>query len=359
MYQVMVVDDSEVVLQELRRSKCWRDTPDFVVNYEARNGYEALQKLADTPVDLVITDIRMPKVNGLELLQKIKERELAEAVVILSEYQEFSYARQGMVLGAFDYLVKPVAEADLIRCLTRVAGHLNKTAFRQTRMQQLEEQAVKSSRAEYLEVEIDKFVMEVTARNPQAQTTAADLILFLNKTIDRHQASGIIHQMTNKIVSRLKQAYPWIDNFIPLEPGRLGFFKIHDPERLVEAFTAWIAMIMGKLDRLMVEYGNNILAKEVCGYVLNHIDRKLTIQSVADALFVHRSYLSMIFRQQTGIKLNEYLHIVKLERAQKLLAEGGLLNYQIAGELGFKDVIYFGQIFKKYTGMSPSKYKQL
>jgi two-component system response regulator YesN len=104
MYKVMLVEDSEVMLKEIRRLKCWRDAPDFVVSYEARNGCEALQQLTGTPIDLVITDIRMPKVNGLELLQKIKERELAKAVVILSEYREFNYARRGMVLGAFDYL---------------------------------------------------------------------------------------------------------------------------------------------------------------------------------------------------------------------------------------------------------------
>jgi two-component system response regulator YesN len=104
MYKVMLVEDSEVMLKEIRRLKCWRDAPDFVVSYEARNGCEALQQLTGTLIDLVITDIRMPKVNGLELLQKIKERELAKAVVILSEYREFNYARQGMVLGAFDYL---------------------------------------------------------------------------------------------------------------------------------------------------------------------------------------------------------------------------------------------------------------
>jgi two-component system response regulator YesN len=360
MYHVMLVDDSEVELKEIRRLACWRENAAFVVSCEARNGYEALQQLTESPVDLVITDIRMPKINGLELIQKIKERALAKTVVILSEYREFSYARQGMVLGAFDYLVKPVSAIDLVKLLTRVDRYLTEIAARQSKLQFLEQYAVYSynNGTEFLNFETAKLKTEVVALNLQAAVTARKLILNLAVIMDLTRVIAVIEKITVEIIAQLERAYPWIGQFIDLESvSRFSYFQIEETERLAEVFVGLITTLIGKINKLKLGDGRNQLVEQACCYVLDHIDQHLTIQRLAETLFIHRSYLSEIFKRQTGVKLNDYLHIVKLERAKKLLVEGRLLNYQIAGLLGFKDVMYFSRIFKKYTGMMPSEYK--
>jgi two-component system response regulator YesN len=113
-----------------------------------------------------------------------------------------------------------------------------------------------------------------------------------------------------------------------------------------------------KINKLKLGNGSNPIVEQTCSYVLEHITHNLKIKSLADAMFLHRSYLSEVFKLQTGMRLNEYIRRVKLERAKKLILDGQLLNYQVAGQLGFKDVEYFGRLFKKYTGMLPSEYKE-
>jgi two-component system response regulator YesN len=358
MYKLMLVDDSETTLKELRRLKIWGKSG-FMVSAVARNGYEALLKLAAAPVDLVITDIRMPKVNGLELLQKTMERGLAKTVVLLSEYQEFSYARQGMVWGAFDYLVKPVGEADLEKLLVRVARRLHEMAVKERKLRQLEEQVAKNIGADYLAFEVRKLTEYVVTRNLRAEGAARNLILILSEALDLRKIVIIVEKATVEIITALQQRYPWLVNFIDFKlVQRIDCTRIQNAVQLADAFAGLLVALIQKINKLKLGNGSNTIIEQTCSYVLEHVGHALAIKNIAEALFLHRSYLSEVFKRQTGVRLNEYIRLVKLERAKKMIADGQLLNYQIANQLGFKDVEYFSRLFKKYTGMLPSEYHE-
>lgn len=87
---------------------------------EAQNGYEGLKMIQDTECDIVITDIRMPKMDGLEMIEKAKKMGLECTFVILSGYADFEYARRGMRLGVKEYLLKPVMISDVKELLTKL-----------------------------------------------------------------------------------------------------------------------------------------------------------------------------------------------------------------------------------------------
>ncbi|MGD8400730.1 MAG: response regulator [Bacillota bacterium] len=358
MYRVMLVDDSEVGLRAIKRLTVWREAPNFKIGGEAGNGYEALQKLTETPVDLVITDIRMPKVNGLELLEKIVKRGLAKVVVLLSEYQEFSYARQGIVSGAFDYLAKPVNEADLKKLLQRVSGYLGEKAAQEEYLRQMETQLAEKASSFYPEFEV-KILAEYAARgNLHAEILARSLVQILHGTFDRMKVSFILQRAIAQIISIVEKQHPWAGFFINLQLlRRLDFAGSKNPEQLEDSLIDLVRELAVKIPRLYLKEGSNPIVKQACRYVLENVDTDLTTKSLAEALFLHRSYLSEVFKQQTGRCLGEYITMVKLERAKKLIKDGQLLSYQIAGKLGYKDVEYFSRIFKKYTGMPPSRYR--
>lgn len=124
MYRVMIVDDAEFMRRDIKRSKLWGDASGFVITEEANDGVEALEKISTNPVDLIITDIKMPNMDGLELLEEISKKRLCPYVVLLSEYTEFGYAREGIVNGAFDYIGKPMKDNELERLLSRVKKNI-------------------------------------------------------------------------------------------------------------------------------------------------------------------------------------------------------------------------------------------
>lgn len=112
MYNILVVDDREVFRRKLKRMPYWEEcNGKFRISGEASNGLEALEFLRKQKIDLVLTDIRMPMVDGISLLKQIKQENLCSCVILLSEYAEFSYAREGILNGAFDYIVKPIDNA--------------------------------------------------------------------------------------------------------------------------------------------------------------------------------------------------------------------------------------------------------
>jgi two-component system response regulator YesN len=125
MRKVIIVDDEPWILSGLKK----------MINFQAcgfepitaSSGYEALEYLQKDPlgVDLVITDINMPGMNGLELIKNIKEIRSDIEIVILSGYCEFEYARQGMRLGANDYVLKPVNIAEMEALLCRINNKLD------------------------------------------------------------------------------------------------------------------------------------------------------------------------------------------------------------------------------------------
>lgn len=126
MYNVLLVEDDTALRFIYSKMKTWSDCG-FKITKEAPNGKKALEILEYKSFDLIFTDIRMPFVDGIELLRKIKEKGDETPVVFASSYDEFEYARQGLVLGAFDYLLKPVEQKKLEEVLLRVKERIKET----------------------------------------------------------------------------------------------------------------------------------------------------------------------------------------------------------------------------------------
>lgn len=123
MYKVMLVEDDEAVRYVYSKMKSWGKYG-FEIVQEAENGAYALEKIKKNPVEVVITDIRMPFMDGISLMKNVIEKYPNILFVFISSYNEFEYAREGLRLGAVDYVIKPMSDDDLDKVLQRVTGFL-------------------------------------------------------------------------------------------------------------------------------------------------------------------------------------------------------------------------------------------
>lgn len=121
MIRIVIVED-EVRIRQGLGNLISKIDPDCRVVGEAENGYEGLKMIRDLTPDMVITDIRMPKMSGLEMVEKLREFHLDCRVVIISGYADFEYARKGISLGVSEYLLKPITIASVRELLKRMAG---------------------------------------------------------------------------------------------------------------------------------------------------------------------------------------------------------------------------------------------
>lgn len=115
MYNVMVVDDEPIVREAVVSQVPWEKHG--ITAAAASNAIEALEYLKGHEVDLMLVDIKMPVIDGIELLKRVQEQHLDVDFIILSGYADFCYAQQAMRQGARDYLLKPLDEATLLRAV--------------------------------------------------------------------------------------------------------------------------------------------------------------------------------------------------------------------------------------------------
>lgn len=124
MYKVLLVDDEVFVRKGLRNLIDW-EALGYSVAGEAENGEEALAAITETDPDLVITDIRMPVLDGLELIRCVKEEgKRNPTFIIVSGYHDFKYAQQALRYGVHDYVLKPIDEVELENTLQKLSSGL-------------------------------------------------------------------------------------------------------------------------------------------------------------------------------------------------------------------------------------------
>ena len=133
---VLIVDDEKFVREGLRYLIDWEQAGYTIIG-EAEDGNDALEKIRLLWPDLVLLDVRMPGMDGTEVMQKAREIGFSGQFIILSGFSDFDYARAAIQYGAADYIVKPVDEMQLLKVVTRVAGKIRESRNSEKMMHQV------------------------------------------------------------------------------------------------------------------------------------------------------------------------------------------------------------------------------
>ena len=124
MYSIMIVEDEELVRQGLTSLVNYEQFGMKVID-QAENGRIAWEKFQAQPADLLLTDINIPQMNGLDLAQLVREKAPSCHIIFLTGYDDFEFARKAIRLGADDYLLKPFSKADIEEMLGKVKNKLD------------------------------------------------------------------------------------------------------------------------------------------------------------------------------------------------------------------------------------------
>lgn len=126
MLKIMIVDDEAIIRTGLSKNIPW-ESHGFLISALAEDGEQALERIGKERPDVVITDIRMPFMNGLELASHIRDNFPQVKVIMLTGYEDFSYAREAIHLQTFDYILKPVNYELLLETVKRASSEIRRT----------------------------------------------------------------------------------------------------------------------------------------------------------------------------------------------------------------------------------------
>lgn len=124
MYRAFMCDDEMWILLSLKNLIDWQEEGFFICG-EATDGLKAWERIRNLQPDLIFSDIKMPGMDGIELVRKVREEGIGAEIIIISGYSEFQYAKAAMQYGCTDYLLKPIDEEELLDCIRRVRQRLD------------------------------------------------------------------------------------------------------------------------------------------------------------------------------------------------------------------------------------------
>lgn len=343
MYTVLLADDKEAFRRKIKRLPYWSSCGEkFKIAYEVQNGLEALECLKKHPVDVVVTDIRMPFVDGIELLKQIKAGGLCGCVILLSEFAEFSYAKEGILNGAFDYVVKPVDNDKIQETFERAYHYLTTL------------QDVKKLDLRQLDALVD-FLLAGNRENVMAYAA------HINGELVRAYSGRELAVRVNEILKYMEESIidkqPFWQYYLPMD----RLFKIDlereaqsQPEGLLDKK---IAVMLKQMSPFFVKSENSTV-RAVCRIALEGVEDRLNLRDIAGNLFVNPKYLGGLFKQHMGCSFSNYVTYLKMQRALLLLEDPEQRVQEIALRLGYNDVNYFSRLFKESVGVSPSAYRE-
>ncbi len=317
------------------RAAVWDELEQYAEVVTVRDGECAYQLLCERKFDLVLVNLMLAGLDGLELLRRIKKRNLCPLVVLTSEYPDFRYAQQGIIYGAFDYLLRPVTKEQLMELILRAEQMLWKHEYKDQH-------------------ECNGLVQAVGS---EAMAKRYDMLVeqFAREQNDVIQLDIRIRRMYETVIRQTFADLPWLERFAYIEDyDSIDWIRTSNPamvrdlcRRKLLAFSDLVADLYPRTD--------NKTLRNYLNYILLHIDDGFRQKDIADAFYISSTALSELFHYELGYAYREYVLKVKMRRAEYLMLHSDMKIYEISALLGYKDVNYFSRMFKRRYGIPLSQ----
>lgn len=303
----------------------------------------ALEKLKEKPCDLIIEDMESGKDNGANLLSICKKEGLCNCVIIIDKKLDYNIARKAISYNAFDYLLKPVESFELLKVCNNALEYIDNN--RQSDYNYCLKNALALAVSNADNVLISNVLLNI---EKEIKTDYINLVM----------SSLIIMEISEYVHKFICKHYVWIDDFN--EDFNNYQKKIKKSKSLniqLFFFEEYIRETAVKIKLLYKCANNDKNMIMICDYILNHYNEKISQQDIANLCYFNKSYLSHIFKEKTGISFSEYVTLVKITRAKKLIKENEYTIFKIADMIGIDDADYFCKKFKAMIGMTPKQYQ--
>jgi len=334
----------------------------FTVVGAASDGQEAYQQILSLRPDIVLIDIEMPGMSGLDVIKRIKQAGLPVVFIIISSYQEFAYAQDALRLDVEDYLLKPFLPADICSAVYKAAKHLEllrllpalKNAPAPPASQNISiAQRMKSPLTYPFEQE--KQLLELLRFDGDALRITDALQMFIRAV----RTDNSLYAAADCYAILYVELYRLIADFqIELEDVPPPSDSTSE-ESYVAVLEDYLVELCRQINlRLRGQSASNAFVAAAIKYVKTYYRQELSLGEVAAHVGVSPAYLSTQFHQAIGMRFVDYIHKVRIDAAMQIIAEKPYLKgYEIGELVGYQSAKYFYQKFNDVTGVTYNQYR--
>lgn len=401
MHKLVIVDDEYLVRLGIRETIDWAANGIEVIG-DASNGKQGYEMIKELNPDLVITDIKMPIMNGVDLVKTLHKEGFNGEIVVLSGYKDFEYAKYTFENGIFSYVVKPIDNDELLEVVLRAVAKLEQkikdrtlTSKVQTELPTLQSEFMKKllSSNSFVGSDIPSELLNHDISLPTNGTMAlisieemfkskkSELNIYINllkEALSKEKIAFVDFDFQDSIVMFLnsndieKISLICRDTFIPFEQKTLtaltvGLTLYSSLEYIQKTYESCLKLVQSKLlfhlntvemeldDQTSYRHRQSI--SQFYSIIAEKYSTQLTVRSVSDEMNVSESYLMHLLKDNLGKTFNEILTGYRIGIAKRLLLSGKYRINEVSDKVGYIDVKYFSQVFKKIVGVTPSDYQ--
>ncbi|CAM2862787.1 response regulator [Paenibacillus sediminis] len=382
---ILIADDESVIREGVRRT-IKKACPDYHI-YLAASTEEAVKMMSEQPIDIVLTDILMPGMNGLEFMRISKRKYPHVRWVVISAHSEFSYAQEAVRLGARDYLLKPLGKNKVIELIHMLkeeidqeTEHSKDSKLLKTSLKYLREAVFQrlASGLDIGNIDIKPFVQDypefylvMIQMEPEDKSIHLDHFIVenvLGELIDTYGKGFVVSYDRKSLLGlvKLDKGYPIMVLQEKLKEHLRHYMKV--PFQIVNSGLihdfASVPKVVTQMRHASAaqdyEYfkGTAETPIEVAlQYIKTHYNEDLSLEKVASVVFLNPVYFSQLFKAKMGQGYKEYVTSLRLEQARQLLLNPKLRLAEIADRIGYQDVRHFTQVFRKKFMLTPTEYR--
>ncbi len=397
MWKVLIADDEPKIRRGLKSLVSSLGFGLEVVA-EAEDGETAIRLARESDPDILLVDVRMPFMSGLEFIEAIKAALPGRIVIIVSGHDEFGYAQQAVRLGVFDYVLKPVDAALFRGVVERAIAELESRreadkygAWARAQLERnlpvLRERFLRDwiigslSRTEiseglsFLKIALASPATLLAARFPErgapsqgGMERSRRLALVALRTVmeealpregayvfedDTETVLGIAPGFSAEELAALAETVERRAAEQAFQTPSLATRVVPDPaEGLGDAYEELTAELAdGEGSESFVVLARNFIDK-------HYWNPDLCLEDAATELQISPGYLSRLMKRETGFSFVEYLNRIRVRKATILMSDPSAKAFEVAERVGYRSQHYFSRAFKKVTGTSPTDHRK-
>lgn len=385
---ILVADDERVIREGIRRT-IGQISPDHQV-FVAAQAEEAVRIMEEQRIHIVLTDILMPGMSGLEFMKISKRRYPYVKWVVISAHSEFSYAQEAVRLGARDYLLKPIGKNKLLELINNLTAEIEqdndisrqgerlKASLRFLRegvFQRLAsgldignldiEPFIEDYKHFYMVmVQLDAEDRSIRLEHFIVENVLSELIELHGRgfvvSYDRQSLLGLITLREDAVIQQFQsEVKEHLTHYLKIPFQVIHSGLSHDFSTVPQVVKRMREASASQVLELEPMKGSGEKAIDVAlHYIKEHFHEDLSLEKMASVVFLNPAYFSQLFKQKTGQGYKEYVTSLRLEQAKLLLLNPRLKLAEIAERVGYQDMKHFTQMFRKRYQLTPTEYRQ-